>query len=73
MLFMGLIKALNMGIEHGGSTRSHFVNAEGEKGSYLDFANVYQRDGKPCKQCQTGIVKITLGGRGTYYCPVCQK
>jgi formamidopyrimidine-DNA glycosylase len=68
-----IITVLELGIKHGGSTITKFVNAEGERGSYLDFASVYNREGKPCKNCGTEIRKIKLGGRGTYFCPNCQK
>lgn len=69
----GIIKALKAGIKYGGSTRVHFVDPEGHKGYFLDYAYVYWRDKHPCKVCGTEIKKITLGGRGTYFCPHCQK
>ena len=72
-LHNGVIKALREGIRHGGSTRAHFVDAEGHKGYFLDYAFVYGRDKHPCKKCGTEIKKIQLGGRGTYFCPKCQK
>lgn len=72
-LHTGIIKALKAGIEHGGSTRAHFVNTEGRKGYFLDYAYVYGRADQPCKVCGTKIKKITLGGRGTFFCPHDQK
>lgn len=69
----GIIQALKEGIKHGGSTRAHFVDPEGHKGYFLDYAFVYWRDKHPCKLCGTEIKKISLGGRGTYFCPNCQK
>lgn len=72
-LHRGAIRSLTDGIKHGGSSRAHFVNAEGEPGLFLDYAFVYQRNGQPCKKCQSIIQKITLAGRGTYLCPNCQK
>ena len=71
-LHNGVIKALREGIRHGGSTRAHFVDAEGHKGYFLDYAFVYGRDKHPCKKCGTEIKKIQLGGRGTYFCERCQ-
>ena len=71
-LHKGVIKALEDGIKYGGSTKTHFVDAEGKKGLFLDYAKVYFKDKKPCIQCKTTILKITLGGRGTFYCPTCQ-
>ncbi|MDO8573356.1 MAG: zinc finger domain-containing protein, partial [Candidatus Daviesbacteria bacterium] len=62
------------------STRAHFVDPEGHKGYFLDYAFVYGLNRHPCKArlpdgqvCGTEIKKIQLGGRGTYYCPVCQR
>lgn len=72
-LHRGIIKSLEDGIKHGGSTRAHFVDPEGHKGYFLDYAFVYGRDKHPCKVCGTEIKKISLGGRGTYLCPHCQK
>jgi formamidopyrimidine-DNA glycosylase len=72
-LHKGIIKALKDGIKYGGSTRANFVDSEGKKGYFLDYAFVYGKDKKPCKKCKSEIKKIQLGGRGTYFCPTCQK
>ncbi|MDP3758611.1 MAG: bifunctional DNA-formamidopyrimidine glycosylase/DNA-(apurinic or apyrimidinic site) lyase, partial [Candidatus Daviesbacteria bacterium] len=72
-LYSGIIEVLKAGIKYGGSTRVHFVDPEGHKGYFLDYAFVYWRDKHPCKVCGTEIKKISLGGRGTYLCPSCQK
>lgn len=72
-IHIGIVKAISDGIKYGGSTRTHFVNAEGKKGLFLDYAGVYNRVGSSCKICQTIIIKITSGGRGTFFCPNCQK
>ncbi len=72
MLHQGVIKALKDGVKYGGSTRTHFVSDEGKKGYFLDYAYVYWKNGQQCKKCKTIIEKITLAGRGTYFCPTCQ-
>lgn len=72
-LHAGIIGCLKDGIRYGGSTRTHFVDAEGRKGYFLDYAYVYGMDKKRCKKCGTEIKKIQLGGRGTYFCPKCQR
>src|SRR3989344_6107263 len=72
-LHRGALKALRDGIKHGGSTRAHFVDPEGHRGYFLDYAFVYGLDKHPCKVCKTEIKKISLGGRGTYFCQHCQK
>ena len=67
------IKAvMTLSIEKGGSTDRNYVDAEGQRGSYLQFANVFRREGQPCNRCGATIEKIRVAGRGTHVCPVCQ-
>jgi formamidopyrimidine-DNA glycosylase len=72
-LFKELRFVLNLSIEKGGSTDRNYVNAEGKKGSYIDFARVFRREGKDCPR-HTGIEiqKTRVAGRGTHLCPKCQ-
>lgn len=72
-LHRGIIDSLQNSIKHGGSTRAHFVSVEGSRGYFLDFANVYGKEGKKCHRCPGKIQKITQAGRGTYFCSTCQK
>lgn len=72
-LHQGIVESLKNGIKYGGSSKTHFVNTEGKKGKFLDHAFVYNREGDICKLCGGRISKIKLGGRGTYFCPKCQK
>lgn len=72
-LFGCLRDVLTLSIEKGGSTDKNYINAEGKKGSYLEFANVFRRENQPCPRCGTTIVKIRVAGRGTHVCPDCQK
>src|SRR5680860_1122425 len=64
---------MNLSIEKGGSTNRNYVNAEGKKGSYMDFARVFKREGLSCPRCGTEIIKIRVAGRGTHICPKEQK
>lgn len=72
-LYDVLTAVLRLSIEKGGSTDKNYVTAEGKRGSYLDFANVFRRDGQACPRCGTVIVKSRVAGRGTHTCPHCQK
>lgn len=63
---------LNMAIKKGGSTDRNYVNAEGKRGSYIDFAKVFRQEGQPCPRCGTTIEKIRAAGRGTHICRKCQ-
>lgn len=65
-------KVLQLSIDHGGSTDKNYVDAEGNKGSYLKFANVFRREGQECPRCGTTIEKTRVAGRGTHVCPTCQ-
>lgn len=71
-LYTEMRRILQLSIEKGGSTDRNYVNAEGKKGSYLTFAKVFRREGKPCPRCGTTILKMRVAGRGTHLCPVCQ-
>lgn len=73
LLFDELRKVLQIAIEKGGSTDKNYVNAEGKKGSYIDFARVFRREGLPCPRCGATIIKTKVAGRGTHTCPVCQQ
>lgn len=64
---------MNLAIEKGGSTDRNYVNAEGKRGSYIDFVRVFRQEGKPCpRHPEVMIEKIRVAGRGTHVCPVCQ-
>lgn len=64
---------MNLSIEKGGSTDRNYVNAEGKRGSYIDFARVFRREGLACPRHPDQMIeKIRVAGRGTHICPVCQ-
>jgi formamidopyrimidine-DNA glycosylase len=72
LLYTEVRAVMNLSIEKGGSSNSTYVNAEGKRGSYMDFARVFRREGLPCPRCGTTIEKLRVAGRGTHICPVCQ-
>lgn len=67
-----LREVMNLAVEKGGSSNHTYVNAEGKKGSYMDFARAFRREGLPCPRCGTTIEKLRVAGRGTHICPYCQ-
>jgi formamidopyrimidine-DNA glycosylase len=69
LLYNAIREVLALSIAKGGSTDKNYVDAEGKKGSYLSFANVFRRQGQPCPRCGTLIEKIRVAGRGTHICP----
>ena|SRR5882724_1522992 len=72
-LHAALQKVLKAAIAAGGSSISDYVDADGEAGYFQIQHRAYGREGKPCMVCKTPIKKIVLAGRGTHYCPNCQK
>ena len=42
-------------------------------GDFQNYFGVYRRTGEPCWNCGTPIARITVGQRGTHFCPTCQK
>ena len=72
-LRLGLRKVLEHAIRLGGSSVSDYVDADGVRGFFQLEHCVYQRTGLPCRKCKTTIRRIEVGGRGTHYCPHCQR
>ena len=67
------IEVLGQAVEKGGSTIRTYTNAFGEDGTMQDFHQVYDKAGQACSRCGSIIEKIQLGGRGTHFCPKCQR
>lgn len=76
---------LNKAIHAGGSSIRDYVQSDGELGYFQHQWAVYDKEGEKCPRCKTaprktdplpktgGIMRITQGGRSTFYCPHCQK
>lgn len=50
-----------------------YPNIDGKKGTFENYLKVHKRENEPCYECGTIIKKEKVGGRGTYYCPKCQR
>ena len=74
-LRQNLVDLMKESLFHGGSTAkdNKYVHPDGTKGEHQYHFRVYQRDKEPCLVCKTPIKRIKVGGRGTFYCPKCQK
>ncbi len=64
---------MNESIAVGGTTFQHFVDSDGNKGNFTQHLQVFGKQGTLCPRCGTLIIKIRVAGRGTHYCPTCQK
>lgn len=64
---------LDKAIKMGGSSENTFVHADGQRGQMQNHFNVYRRTGLDCPRGCGKIRRVVVGGRGTHYCPGCQK
>jgi formamidopyrimidine-DNA glycosylase len=65
--------ALEAGIARQGATLRDYSAPDGSSGSMQHEFKVYGREGEPCPRCRTPIEKTRAGGRGTWFCPHCQR
>lgn len=73
-LFDSIIKVMELSFAEGGASELSFVNILGQEGNYQSHTLVYGKTGNPCPRNDGGVIKrIELGGRGTFYCEVCQE
>ena len=72
-LWTSLRKILAQAIEAKGSSLRDYVDADGCAGGFQLFHKVYDREGEPCVKCGRQVRRIVVGGRGTYFCPTCQR
>jgi formamidopyrimidine-DNA glycosylase len=73
LLFNQIKDTLDEAIKYKGSSVDQYVQVSGQPGDYGKYHKVYDREDKPCIICKTPIKRISLAGRGTYFCPTCQK
>lgn len=66
-------ETLTHAIELGGSTVSSYHPEKGVDGKFQNELLCYGKEGLPCPHCGTKLLKDKLNGRGTTYCPKCQK
>jgi len=72
-LFHAINKVIADGITHGGTTFRDYRDGNGQKGTHQHHLIVYGRKAAPCLTCNTPIVWKVVSGRGTHFCPNCQK
>ena len=72
-LHKAIPRILKLAINMKGTSADTYITTSGEEGRMLKYLKVYGRPGEKCAGCDGTIHKMKLGGRGTHYCPVCQK
>jgi formamidopyrimidine-DNA glycosylase len=73
LLHAAIRDVLAAAVAREGTTFRDFQMVNGESGRNATFLLAYGREGVPCSRCKTPLRKIVLGGRGTTYCPRCQR
>lgn len=66
-------RILTEAIAAGGSTIRDYVDSNHQEGAFQLSHQAYGRAGEPCKRCGTALKSVTVGGRSSVYCPICQK
>lgn len=66
-------RRLGEGVRLLGCSLSDFVDTEGRAGSYQEWLRAYGRHGRPCLRCGVVLERVVIAGRGTSYCPGCQR
>lgn len=66
-------EVLHESIKAGGTTFQHFLDADGNEGNFTNHLQVFGKQKTPCPRCGTIIEKTKVAGRGTHFCPNCQK
>ncbi|HJV17468.1 MAG TPA: DNA-formamidopyrimidine glycosylase [Bacillales bacterium] len=73
LLHQKIVNTLMDAVNQGGSTIRSYINSQGEMGMFQHQLLVYGRQNEDCKKCGTALIKTVVGGRGTHFCPSCQK
>ena len=71
--YQAIKRILALAIKKRGSSANDYLDAKGEKGSFLSIAKVYQKEDQKCFKCKGKIKRIKMNTRSTFYCPKCQK
>ncbi len=72
-IYKAIKKILRKAVTNRGTTFSDYVDVEGNGGGFQKYLKVYGREGEKCAGCEGRVQKVRLAGRGTHFCPRCQK
>ncbi len=73
-LFEASKKIIALAVKERGTTFNNYVDSDGRTGNFVRFLKVYERDGERCLTCKKDLIhKKKIAGRGTHFCPLCQK
>ncbi len=73
-LYWAIRENLAAGVEHRGTTVRLYRDVRNRPGEHQDYLRVFEKHGKPCPgACGGEVVRESVGGRPTHYCPECQR
>ena len=72
-LHAAVVEVLAQGIANGGTTLRDYRTVDGGSGENQHRLDCYGRAGEPCARCGTELRRAVVDGRGTTWCPVCQR
>lgn len=73
-IFKSIKKILAKAVRQEDTSVGDYIKADGMEGNFAKFLKVHGKAGQSCPRCKkTKIQKIKIAGRGTYFCPKCQK
>lgn len=72
-LWRAIRSVLALSVKHRGTTFNTYLNVDGRAGKFWRYRQVYGRKGEPCRRCGAILKKDVVAGRGTVWCPDCQK
>jgi formamidopyrimidine-DNA glycosylase len=72
-LFEAIKRTLQEAVDQGGSSIKSYVNGQGEMGMFQQQLKAYGKENQPCVRCAGLLIRTVVGGRGTHFCPKCQK
>jgi formamidopyrimidine-DNA glycosylase len=68
-----IVEVLNEGIQSFGASIDNYRDANGAEGQMQNRFQIHLREGEPCPRCGSTVRKMRAAGRGTYFCPRCQR
>ncbi len=71
-LHAAIIENLTAGVEHRGTTVRLYKDVLGRPGEHQNYLRVFEKQGRPCPECEGTVVREKVGGRPTHFCPSCQ-
>jgi formamidopyrimidine-DNA glycosylase len=72
-LHAAVVETLAASLSNRGSSFSDYRDGLGGEGLHHVRVHVFRREGQPCERCGATIVKARVAGRGTHFCPRCQR